>query len=84
MKEWINKAQNLERIAREDNLGNKKGAAEEVFGSNLQLLDKAVGLNPQKSLQTQWTALSAAIENKEKKSLSCLLVPEEGVEPSIP
>ena len=40
MQNWIQQAQNLSTIAREDNLFEKKVVAKEIFGSNLSLSQK--------------------------------------------
>ncbi len=42
MKKWIERAQNMENIAQDQNLFEKKVAAKEIFGSNLSLTQKNV------------------------------------------
>jgi len=64
MENWINYAQNIEKIARDSNLLDKKVAAKEIFGSNLRLASRALRGEP----QNQWAALRAAREMASKKS----------------
>ena len=77
MAKWINYAQNMEKIARDSNLLEKKIAAKEIFGSNLCLASRALRGEP----QNQWAAHSAAQEMAFKKSESQVLVPATGIEP---
>jgi len=70
MENWINYAQNIEKIARDSNLLDKKVAAKEIFGSNLRLASRALRGEP----QNQWAALCAAHEMAFKKSESQVLV----------
>ena len=77
MRNWINYAQNIEKIARDSNLLEKKVAAKEIFGSNLRLASRAVRGEP----QNQWAALGAAHEMAFKKSESMVLVGACGLEP---
>jgi len=58
MRNWINYAQNIEKIARDSNLLEKKVAAKEIFGSNLRLASRAARGEP----QNEWAALGAAHE----------------------
>ena len=46
MRNWINYAQNIQKIARDNNLLEKKVAAKEIFGSNLCLASRAVRGEP--------------------------------------
>ena len=77
MAKWINYAQNMEKIARDSNLLEKKIAAKEIFGSNLCLASRAVRGEP----QNQWAALCAAHEMVSKKSERLVLVGKGGIEP---
>ncbi len=70
MEKWINYAQNIEKIARDSNLLEKKFAAKEIFGSNLRLASRALRGEP----QNQWAALCAAHEMASKKSERLVLV----------
>ena len=70
MTKWINYAQNIEKIARDSDLLEKKVAAKEIFGSNLRLASRAVRGEP----QNQWAALCAAQEMASKKSERLVLV----------
>ncbi len=70
MKNWINYAQNLEKIAKNSDLLEKKAAAKEIFGSNLCLASRALRGEP----QNEWAALGAAHEMAGKKSESQILV----------
>ena len=81
MQEWIKDAQNLNGIARDSNLFNKKVAAKEIFGSNLLLGEKTVrpteGGAPNslgKMGGNQWDALRASHLLALKKPLSSVLV----------
>ena len=77
MTKWINYAQNIEKIARDSDLLEKKVAAKEIFGSNLRLASRAVRGEP----QNQWAALCAAQEMASKKSERLVLVDSTGLEP---
>ena len=77
MAKWLNYAQNIEKIARDSDLLEKKVAAKEIFGSNLRLASRAVRGEP----QNQWAALCAAQEMASKKSERLVLVGSKGLEP---
>ena len=78
MAEWIKVASNLEKIARDNNLFEKKVVAEQVFGSNLRLTAREARGNP----QNQWVALCAAHEMAGQKSESQILERVMGIEPT--
>ena len=78
MARWINYAQNIEKIARDSNLLEKKVAAKEIFGSNLRLASRALRGEP----QNRWAALCAAHEMASKKSERLVLVRRAGFEPA--
>ena len=94
MKKWIETAQNIEKIAQDHDLITKKVMAKEIFGSNLSLRQKVVVVLNQEqhpypsesidksSPKTHWAAVQAAHALVSEKPLSCVLVAEEGVEPS--
>ena len=77
MARWINYAQNIEKIARDSNLLEKKVAVKEIFGSNLFLASRALRGEP----QNQWAALCAAQKMASKKSERLVLVGARGFEP---
>ena len=94
---WIKDAQSLDKIASDSDLFAKKVCAKEIFGTNLLLGEKtlrACAPNSDSFLAdsladsggNHWDALRAsriwASEKPPKKSLSLILVPEEGLEPS--
>ncbi len=79
MANWINYAQNIEKIARDSNLLEKKVAAKEIFGSNLRLASRALAGEP----QNQWAALCAAHDLALKKPSSFVLVLPAGIEPAL-
>ena len=79
MARWINYAQNIEKIARDSNLLEKKVAVKEIFGSNLFLASRALRGEP----QNQWAALCAAHEMAFKKSERLVLVGAIGIEPIL-
>ena len=71
MKEWIKVASNLVKIARDNDLLQKKVIAKEIFGSNLRLASRAVRGEP---VFPYLSALRAA-ESVGQKSESLILVP---------
>ena len=88
---WLKDAQDLEKIASDDDLFAKKVKAKEIFGSNLLLGEKTVrpaeGGTPNsfgKMGGNQWDALRASHLLALKKPLSSVLVPSAGFEPPIP
>ena len=89
MQEWIKDAQNLNGIARDNDLFAKKVVAKEIFGSNLFLGEKTVrpaeGRTPNsfgKMGGNQWDALRASHLLALKKPLSSVLVRRVGFEPT--
>ncbi len=70
MRNWINYAQNMEKIVRDSSLFAKKAAAKEIFGSNLCLASRAARDEP----QNQWAALRTAHETVSEKPKSMVLV----------
>ena len=77
MAKWLNYAQNLEKIARDSNLLEKRVAAKEIFGSNLCLASRTVRGEP----QNEWAALGAAHEKVGKIPESQIVERDMGVEP---
>ncbi len=82
MEKWIKDAQNMERIALDCNLLDKKVAAKKVFGSNLLLQNKTVRASaptfpnsPAESGQTEWDALRASHVLARSEPLCSVLVP---------
>ena len=75
---WIKVATTLVKIARDNNLQEKKVAAKEIFGSNLRLASRAVRGEP---VFPYLSALRAA-ESVGQKSESLILVPGAGLEPA--
>jgi hypothetical protein len=78
MKEWIDYAQTIEKIANDGDFFAKKVATKEIFGLNLVLANREArqsapsGTNS--PAKTQWAAQSAARENLEKFSESQIIV----------
>jgi len=66
MVKWINYAQNMEKIAKDDDLLEKKVAAKEIFGSNLFLASREARFSApsgkENEAENQWAALGAAHE----------------------
>ena len=88
MQEWMKDAQNLNGIARDNNLFAKKVVAKEIFGSNLLLGEKTVrvaeGGAPNsfgKMGGNQWDALRASHLMALKKPIRSVLVRDTGIEP---
>ncbi len=88
MQEWIKDAQNLNGIARDNDLFAKKVVAKEIFGSNLLLGEKTVrvaeGDAPNsfgKMGGNQWDALRASHLLALKKPIRSVLVRDTGFEP---
>jgi len=77
MVKWINYAQNIEKIARDSNLLEKKVAAKEIFGSNLCLASRALRGEP----VFPYKAAQSAAETLGKKNESLILERETGFEP---
>ncbi len=84
--EWIKEARSLPKIGQEDNLFEKKVAAEHLFGSNLILSEKEARDSAPNSLaaagESQWAALRAAHQMALKKPSSFVVVGWEGIEPA--
>ena len=87
--EWVKDAQNMDKIASDNNFFAKKVVAKEIFGSNLLLQNKSVRASAPKFLNSfgkmggnQWDALHASHLLASSKPLSSILVGEEGLEPS--
>ena len=77
MTKWLNYAQNLAEIAKNDSLLEKKAAAKEIFGSNLCLASRAVRGEP----QNEWAALGAVREKVWKIPESQIVERVTGFEP---
>src|SRR3989344_6076947 len=89
--EWVKNAQNMDKIASDNNFFAKKVVAKEIFGSNLLLQNKSVRASAPKILNSfgkmggnQWDALRASHLLASSKPLSSILVPGVGVEPTRP
>ena len=80
MKEWIKVASNLVKIARDNDLLQKKVAAKEIFGSNLRLASRAVRGEP----VFPYLSVLRAAESVGKIPESLILVPSRGIEPLFP
>ena len=76
-KQWLKDAEKLGEITLSPELHPKKSAAQKIFGSNLFLKNRQLQFSP----QTQWAALSAALEKVDKIPLCNILVPGRGLEP---
>ena len=77
MRKWINEAENVDKIARGDNLFEKKVIAKEIFGSNLILANRSARLrepsDAEITLPNQWVSLCDAHQNLKGFSESQLL-----------
>jgi len=78
MREWIKEAENMAKIARENNLFAKKVMAKKIFGSNLRLTGGKIilkeGENEEIRPQKHWTAIKAAHGKIGVFIKSCILV----------
>ena len=88
MQKWINEAQDMEKIALDSNLLNKKVAAKKVFGSNLLLQNKLVRASAPEILNSlaippknPWSALYAVRLNSSSEPLSSIMVDLGGIGP---
>ena len=79
MREWIKVAVTLVKIARDNDLLQKKVIAKEIFGSNLRLASRALRGEP---VFPYLSALRAA-ESVGKIPESLILVPSPGIEPGF-
>ena len=77
MAKWLNYAQNISKIAKDNNLLEKKVAAKEIFGSNLCLASRAVRGEP----IFPYKAAQSAAETASQKDESLILERETGFEP---
>ncbi len=90
MKQWIETAVSICKIAKSDDLQAKKSLCLEIFGSNLQMRQKEVVINDDQFLNSpqknRWSALRAASEKAalsgDQIAKSSILVRVEGIEPS--
>ena len=90
MEKWIKDAGNMEKIALDSNLLNKKVAAKEIFGSNLLLQNKSVRAsapNFENSLanssETAWATLRVAHSFVNSKPESFIREPSVGIGPTV-
>src|SRR3989344_4945061 len=86
MSEWIEKAENLSKIAQDNDLFPKKVIVKEIFGSNLLLTDRDARLrepsDSENSSPNQWAAVSAAHQMVSEKSDCFIGERVKGIEPS--
>jgi len=77
MREWIKEAENLPKIAQNDNLFAKKVACRNIFGSNLILLNREARQSAPSEenfpFKMHWAALCAAREMVSKKPKSFIV-----------
>ena len=90
MSEWIEKAENLSKIAQDNNLIQKKVIAKEIFGSNLLLTNREARFREVSGLQSsdnsspnQWAAVSAAHQMVSEKPDCFIGERETGIEPAV-
>ena len=85
MRQWIQEASGLWKIAKSNDLMVKKNKSKDIFGLNLTLKNKQLQLCHPKlqtsPLKKQWTALHAARQRAASQPKSLSLVPERGLEP---
>ncbi len=87
--QWLKDAQLLDKIASDSDLFAKKVWAKEIFGSHLLLQNKTVRASapnflnpPAKQMQKPWACLRHAHTLASSESISSVLVPEVGLEPT--
>ncbi|MSU54524.1 MAG: recombinase family protein [Candidatus Staskawiczbacteria bacterium] len=82
MRNWIQQAQNVGKIANESNLFEKKVAIKEIVGSNLILQNREARFGgPSETvppLQKQWAALRAAVQTFGRKQKSWIVERDSG------
>ena len=91
MKQWIETAVSICKIAKGDDLNAKKSLCLEIFGSNLQIRQKEVVINDDQFLNSpqknRWSALRAASEKAARSGdrfrFSSDLVTLPGIEPGL-
>ena len=88
MRNWLDKAVSICKIAESGNLIAKKSVLAEIFGSNLFLRNKKVVINDDKflspPLKNQWTALRAALAAPASRRGISFLEGPVGLEPTTP
>ena len=92
MKQWIETAVSICKIAKGDDLNAKKSLCLEIFGSNLQIRQKEVVINDDQFLNSpqknRWSALRATSEKAahsgDRFRFSSDLVTLPGIEPGLP
>ena len=89
MSEWIEKAENLNKIAQDDNLFAKKVIAKEIFGLHLLLANREARPSGPSGFRdsdftptTQWAAISAAHQITSDSSESPIAVGAVGFAPT--
>ena len=78
MREWLNEAQNIGKIAQNSDLSAKKVSAKKIFGSDLHLSAKKITGRP----VDQWAAIAAGRNLEGKKELCYIMERVKGVGPS--
>ena len=78
MRKWIQDAQMLDEILKNNDLPSKKTSLQKIFGSNLTLQSRET----RGVAQNQWTALTAVHQKNSISSSVSTMVPGEGLEPS--
>ena len=92
MKQWIETAVSICKIAKGDDLDAKKSLCLEIFGSNLQIRQKEVVIDDDQFLNSpqknRWSALRTASEKAARSGdrfrFSSDLVTLPGIEPGLP
>jgi site-specific DNA recombinase len=88
MRNWLNKAVSICKIAESGDLIAKKSVLAEIFGSNLFLRNKKVVINDDKflspPLKNQWTALRAALAAPASRRGTSFVEGQVGLEPTTP
>ena len=79
MREWIETASTLDKVAKRNDLPSKKSSLHKIFGSNLYLHDKKV----QENASFPYSALRAARQKFPPNDVSFIRAPEQGFEPQF-
>ena len=79
MREWLNEAQNIGKIAQNSDLSAKKVSAKKIFGSGMKLCTQKITGRP----AIQWAAVAAGKILEPRKGICYTMERVKGIEPSF-